>query len=370
MFRTFFLNLKLNLKLSLILTISLSVFSTSALAATTEFYLDSSMFAYSETAPIKQIVFDDFEGNKFEGGRHSFTHNRWELGARRNGWKAAYLIRYDYSLAYNEDTAELVYADKNNIEIEKNRNYSIKLDAIHARTTGLKLGYQWHVQDTLSLSADISYLQTSSFIDGDLNGQFTVLDDDYSGEIFLDYVYDKDKLLDRIVDEPTGKGFSLDLASEWQVNPALNVVFKATDLISRIRFDETPYTTAQASSNRVSFDSDGKIDVKPALSGQEGYRKHTLSYPRQFDLKAAYQFHSDYSVHGRWYRYDTLNFPSLGLSKSVSPSLSLRADFDLKSKASTLGAAGDNWHFSITSDRLTLENAMTFGLSFAYLLTW
>jgi len=107
-------------RLSLIAAMLLSA-SKASIAGQAEFYLSSHIFGHSETAPIKQIVVDDFEGSDFDAGKHSFTHNVWEAGAVYKGIKLAVIARYDYALSYSEDTAYLVYADKNEIQIQKNK---------------------------------------------------------------------------------------------------------------------------------------------------------------------------------------------------------------------------------------------------------
>ena len=330
-------------------------------------YLESFDHAYSETAPVKRIVLDDMEGDGYEAGKHSFTHNRWELGAKYKQWKAAYLIRYDYYLNYSEDAAELIYADKNDIAIEKDRQYQVWLEAIHARTTGLKLGYEWQANSNFSAALDVSFLQAKSYIDGELGGDFAVLQDDYSGQVSLDYVHDKDRLLKRVVDRSVGYGFATDLRFNWQVDEDWALDFEAIDLFSTLYIDDAPYTQAQATSNRVNFDPDGKIDVKPALTGRIGYRNHRLVFPRQLRLAGEYSMNSEWRFSGQLYRYDDLNFPSLGFTKALSSTLDVESQFEFVSKAVTLRLAGDTWDVQITSDEIKLDEAKTFGLAFSYL---
>ncbi len=328
-----------------------------------QLYFDSHSFAYSETAPIHQIV-SDFEGPHFDGGKHSFTHNFWEMGVRRSNWKAAYVIRYDYSLNYTSDAAELIYGDKNDIAIEKNREYDVYLDLVHTRALGLKLGYQWQVLEQFNIGVDISYLKTSELLEGKVEGKFTANDNDYSGEAYINYVYSQDDLLDRPTDKPKGQGYAIDLAWDWRLNSKYRMRGKWTDLLSEITFDNAPFTNATASSNRISYDNEGKIDVKPLVSGTLDYRKHHLKYPRQMNVDAFYQLQTDTELVAGWYQYGDLNFYSLGTTYNTSKEIKLMTRFDFKSNALTLGVDTSNFSVALTSDRLKIKEARTFGLDF------
>jgi len=328
-----------------------------------QLYFDSHSFAYSETAPIHQIV-SDFEGPHFDGGKHSFTHNFWEMGVRRSNWKAAYVIRYDYSLNYTSDAAELIYGDKNDITIEKNREYDVYLDLVHTRALGLKLGYQWQVLEQFNIGVDISYLKTSELLEGKVEGKFTANDNDYSGEAYINYVYSQDDLLDRPTDKPKGQGYAIDLAWDWRLNSKYRMRGKWTDLLSEITFDNAPFTNATASSNRISYDNEGKIDVKPLVSGTLDYRKHHLKYPRQMNVDAFYQLQTDTELVAGWYQYGDLNFYSLGTTYNTSKEIKLMTRFDFKSNALTLGVDTSNFSVALTSDRLKIKEARTFGLDF------
>jgi len=334
--------------------------------ANDQLYYHSHIFAYSETSSIKQIVVDDMEGPYFDGGEHSFTHNVWELGVTRAGWKLAYLIRYDYSLDYNPDTAALVYSDKNDLSIEKNRIYDVDMQLIHTRTNGLKVGYDWQVTERFNFQLDATYLETSRLLEGKVTGQFEVANDDYMGQLDLDYVYSKDELLERAVENPNGRGYAIDIAWDWQINSRYRLAGKWTDLFSKITFNKAPFTTAAASTDRINFDDEGKIDVKPVLSGREGFRKHYLRFPRQMNLGAYYQFQPEIELTAGWYRYGTIDFASLGLTYASPQDIALHSRFDFKSDALTLGLITPLLNVAITSDRLVFKKARTFGLDLAF----
>lgn len=333
-------------------------------------YLQSDMYAYSETSSVKQIVKDDLEGKHFDGGEHSFTHNLWELGMQRGAWRVGYFLRYDYALDYSEDTAELIYADKNDLPIEQNREYQVVLDVVHARSSGLRLAYDWAFAPAWSLETSLVYLQAKRFQDGEVNGFFTAADDSYTGQLALDYYYDQDKLLHRVVERPTGRGYAFDLHARWQATTSVQVALKVQDLFNRIDFKHAPYTQAAATSDRVSFDEDGRIDVKPVLSGREGYTKHTLRLPVQTTMEAAYQHEDSFRYLATWHRYGDLNFPAIGMRFYAQTESYLHSQYDFQSRAVSLGWHGSSGNVSITSDHWDLTEARTFGLGFGWSLAF
>ena len=325
-------------------------------------YFEIHTFGYSETAPIRQII-NNMEGATFDGGKHSFTHNIFEEGFKFNGWKVAYFNRYDFVLDYTPDTAEIIYSDSNNVPLEKNRVYDVYLNLIHSQSKGLKFGYEWQLKPNFIVGVDLSYLQVKRYLSGDVIGQFTATDSDYTGQLDLDYFYTKDYLLDREVSAPRGRGYALDINWRWQSTDKLwTLSGEWTDLISKITIKNAPYTTATASTDRVSFDDEGTISVKPVLSGIEGYRTESLRLPKQASVQGFYQFQPRLNMGLSLYRFGRLNFPSTLLEYRFSEVMQFNAGFEYKSDALTLGLESSMFDISVTSDRLSLDKAKTFGL--------
>jgi hypothetical protein len=330
-----------------------------------EVYVESKMYGHSETSSIKQIVFDNFEGSDYAGGNRSFTHNIWESGVRFKQFKLATLARYDYVLNYTGDVAELIYADKNDKQIQTNREYELYLDVLHARSYGFKFGYSLSLLPSLTMGVDVSALKLTSFMDGDITGNVLVGNDSYDGDIYLDYVYSQDKLLDRIADKPSGYGYAVDVRWGFQVNDRLSIDAQILDLFSQIKIDRAPFTTASATSNRVNLDANGKIDIKPVLTGRESYRKHTLKLPQRLSLEGRYLLTNAYELGARFDRYDDSIYTSLLFTIPFDNKQQVQTAFDFRAEALTLGWLDQYWRCAITSDQFDISKARTFGLSFS-----
>ncbi len=354
--------------ISLLFFISIYFISlcTQAVTSKNEVYVESTMYGHSETSSIKQIVFDEFKGSNYAGGERSFTHNIWEAGTRVDRFKIAALARYDYVLNYTQDLAELVYADKNDKIIETNREYDLYLDVLHARTYGFKFGYLFSLSSSLDMGVDVSALKLGSFMDGHIKGDILVGDDSYDGNILLDYAYDQDELLDRQADKPTGYGYAVDVRWNLRVNEYVTIDAEILDLFGRIEIDRAPFTTATASSDRVSLDDNGTIDVKPVLRGKESYRKHSLKLPQRMRLEGRYRLENEFILGLRFNRYDDSVYTQALVTIPIDENQVLTA-FDFRTRALTLGWKSQNVSFSISSDQLDISKARTFGLSFSLL---
>ena len=340
-------------------------FSSVLQANETEFYFDSNLYGHSQTSSITQIVLDEFEGEDFDGGEHSFTHNIWEIGGVYKGLKLAAVARYDYTLNYTEDVAELVFREKNDKPIETNRTYDLYLDVLHMRSTGLKFGYQYKINNDIKISADASWLQVTSYMQGFIDGRVEVTDDDYVGDIALDYVYSKDKLLDRIARRPKGYGYTLDFHVQSQLTDSLALSISFLDLVNEINIKEAPYTAANATSNRLSISPEGLIDVKPILTGVEDYRDHRLKLEPRYDAEFLYGFDELWDVYAGVFHYDDYTYSSLGFGYKVTESLGVKTVIDLKTQALELNLQSQAWSVGLISDDFNLNDARTFGLSWS-----
>ncbi|WP_372781676.1 hypothetical protein [Litorivivens sp.] len=286
---------------------------------------------YSDAAPIEQML-HDLEGAPVRSGDFAYTHNQLEVGVSRGDWAAAVFVRYDYFVEFNDDTVALAYLKKNNATARGEAHYDIDLSANHLRSRGLATAYRFSVHNDWTGQVKVSYVEAWETTYGELSGSVITRDDDFSADLYLDYSYTEDTFLNRPREQVDGKGATLDLELQWQVNDKLQFGFSSRDLLSLIRFDDVTYTRAVATTNRISYDENGRLRSVPALSGEERYRNEIQRFPRRVTLSAGYQYWSQWRLRGELFAIDRYLFPRLGLERDLALG-NLHLDYDLEAKA-------------------------------------
>lgn len=322
-------------------------------------------FSYSEPAPIDQVI-HDMEGNAIQSGDVAFTHNAVEVGARYGKAELSLLQRYDYYMEFTPETADLIYRDKNDLSASPNREYPIELEANHLRAKGIKLAYNFAPLQNLQIKVAASYLQADVLIDGDINGEIVTTTNDLTGELHLDYAYTDDKLFDRQAESPEGKGFALDLYTQWQVSDKLGLDMSLEDVANLITWDRAPYTQARITSNAVNFDENGFLNTTPVLSGIEGYSKHRQRLPLRASLRGTYQVTNTYDALITWKRVAEVDFPRIGVRYKPSPNRFWQAFYDVKTQAIGVGYQSGNLGYVLSMDDAQWSQAHALGLSVQY----
>ena len=342
----------------------ISLLSAPGIAETHNLYSFFESESYSEIAPIKQML-DDLKGSGFDRGDLIFTHNQFEVGERRGNWEVSAFLRYDYLLEFSNDAAELAYADKNDIELPKNRRFNVYIEPNHLRAKGLGVAYYFAVAEALKIKVRANYLRAEALTDGTMKGSLETLDDSVQADLQLDYSYSRDALLKREEERVRGNGLSLDVDLNWQFAPNWQLNLTARDLASAVWWRDVTYTSATAISDTINYDNDGLIDVKPAVSGIESYRDHRQTLPRRLAVTLAHQWRSDLSLSASLRSYDNYLFPRFQASW-VRHGTEWRAGVDIEQQALLLGVNYQGLRVDLTTDAVKPEDAKAFGLSLSY----
>jgi len=330
------------------------------------FYFQAESDAYSEIAPIKQLL-DDLNGPRFSRGDLAFTHNKFEVGERDGNWEVSAFYRYDYFLEFSNDTAEVAYADKNDKELDKQRNYHLYIEPNHLRAKGLGLGYYFSLPGKAKLKLRANYLRAEELTDGMLSGQLRTLEDKVEADLVLDYNYSRDALLKREEENVRGNGLSLDLDLSWPFAERWTLDVRARDLVSEISWRDVTYTRATAISDTVSYDDQGFIDVKPTVSGIESYRDHSQTLPRRIAAMLSHQWRGSVQLTAGLRSVDKYLFPQLHASW-VSSGTHWQLGVDIEQQALMLGVNYQGLKLDLKSDAIKPSDAKAFGLSLSY--TW
>lgn len=314
--------LSLSLILSLPLILSLSLYSLPARSSTISPYFKLDSFTYSETVSIRDTL-NDWEGDTFNRGKRQWTWNWAEAGIRYDHWGIGFLYRVDYDLRFSKDLSEIYWKTKNKVDLPVGETFNAKLSANAFRSRGYRFTYHNTLAGNFSYTAGISYLSAYYMIEGDVQGNASVLTEkDYDFNLDLNYQYTKDTLFDREVEKPKGEGYALDISIAYQITAQDHLQLQVSDLYGVITWKDAPVTTGTATSDRKRFDEDGYAIIDPLISGHEGILKSFeqrleprwfLSYQHTFDKSvgvrfkarqqyghALYAIGSSYTKHGNW----------------------------------------------------------------------
>lgn len=251
-------------------------------------YSSLESFSLSEPQPIHETI-KDWDA-PFKGGNLAETYNRFEMGFRWNNLSLGYIARYDYRLRFSRDTALFYYQQKNKAKPDSNRLYDIDLDALHQRSQGIVLHYDWQPVSQLSVRGSVSLLQASALTDGRLRGQAGYAEGGrYSGQLNLDYMYTDDMIFSRpLKGDFDGNGYTLDLALEYQPTENTRLHARTRDLIGRIYWDEAPRTVAQARAAERQTEDPFEYYKRAAINGVESYKDFVQHLPQRFELGGSY----------------------------------------------------------------------------------
>ncbi|MDF1692709.1 MAG: hypothetical protein P1U47_10065 [Zhongshania sp.] len=345
-----------------VIAIIFSSYALISFAATqdTEYYSDIESLSYSQAAPIEQMI-HDLDGAPLKSGKYAFTHNQAEIGLRKNNFEFSYFYRYDYYLKFNKDTGQLAYLQRNDLALPQNTHYDIYLRPNHLRAWGLSAAYFYDINPQLALKTRINYLRATHTTDGYLKGQLNTLDDGYQAQLYLNYGYSRDTLLDRPEEDSDGHGASLDIDLRWQLNKRINIDFSGRDMLSFIQYRDLTYTTATANTDNIAFDQNGTIDTKPTVSGVERYRDQTQRLAARYSLVGSYKINAQHALDTELFTYDRRVFPRLGYQSNWQ-NKQWRLNYDLRSKAWGLSIKGQYFNIGLRTDALDWEDAQALEL--------
>lgn len=321
-------------------------------------------FAFSEAMPVAQLV-DELKGAPPNKGDIAFTHNKVELGVALNDFELSFFQRYDYYIEFSPDTIDLWYSVENAKDIDKNRAFDILIQANHQRSSGATLAYTHKFDQSFQVKLAVSYLHADRLVDGVLAGSVVTSDEDYVGDVYVDYNYTDDILFDREVEPVNGDGYALDVFLAWDASDQLHINLALEDLVSEIIWDQVPVTTGRLSSDRVDLNDDGTITSKPNLTGNQGFRDYTQRLPVRADLKARFQFAQRYAGVARWQRYGDFDYPSIGVAYSANKKSNMEVTYNFVTQGAMLAFQSRSYSFHVLSDQFSLKRAKTLSIGFS-----
>ena len=248
--------------------------------------------SYSEATSIHSI--SGHWEDEVTSGDVAFTVDRAYLGYAYGPFSIQYVMRYDAYYDYANETAEIIFLTKNKRPLRAGDQYRLFIGADKSSSKGFRFGYSDWLTDEFKLSAYLSLLELTDIEQGKLIGSATVIDEnDYDFDFDVDMVYEDDPLFERDTGEIYGDGYSLDLSLHYVINPGWRLQVDVFDLVSKMRVDNVPFTTASASSDVKEFDENGYVTFNPVVNGFEGNKSYSFEFNRQTHLALDYRRAND-----------------------------------------------------------------------------
>lgn len=290
-----------------------------------EFYSYSFAFAYSEPVAVDALIND--WNDKLDSGDIAFTHDRFEAGARYKGLRVAKVLRYDYIIKFNNQTAEAVYLDKNDLEIDPQANYSLYLAPQHVRSSGLLLGYSWQILPQLLVDISVTKLDGLQLLDGRVSASIVGADfeekDLDRANAKINYHYSEPKLSEdgeryfynqNLNDfepwdpsEPKGQGWASDIRVHWKINANFELDLLVEDLYHKISWEQTPFT-------RDNYVFDPEVHILPIFRGKLGLEEFNQSLSSRKHFKLRYNYSDRLGSEIYLYQANQESFPRLSIN--------------------------------------------------------
>ena len=326
--------------------------------------------AYS--APVSIHAFTSDWHDQLKSGDTAFLHGLAELSTENKQRKLSLIWRYDYLLDFNESTARLYHAYKNDYLPTSNSIYPLAINANYSESYGIKWLQKFRFRQNIEFGLGVSLLKGYKITDGQLSGQSLFknsgfdIKDIQQTNMDIHYYYDEPQLhedqLDWHPQNPSALGFSLDTAISWQISPKLTLNAYIIDLYGRLYWRDIPTTQYNLSCQCSTF----QHNIEGQLAIAEKYTQHLL--PRS-TIQLIYTSPQNWltELNTAIDQQTTLVQGAFGYQYSTWQSLLL---IEPQTRAFGMELRHPNWHLRWLTDDLNTNQAHRMGLSLGVNQRW
>lgn len=234
----------------------------------------SQLALLSEPVPVAAAL-DSWE-SPFFGGRQIWGQSYLEAGVDNSVWMISAVYRRDVTLRFSEDTAEFYYQVRNDLKLAPSRQYALELRGYHYELGGVRVARHLALGTGGKATVGLTVFAAQGLQELHLEGTAGVAErGEYAYEGQVDYRYGRDYLFYRPVNQPTGRGATLDMSLQWRSPGAYAARLTLRDLMGRIHWQQAPLTDANVHSARRGLNSAGWVQVEPILAGIESSQDFT-----------------------------------------------------------------------------------------------
>ena len=341
--------------------------STSAVASAenqSSVFIQLDSRTYSQPTSIHSFI-HDFSGS-FDKGDHAFTKNQLEIGTRYTNFAISYIARYDQFYKFDEDTARLYYEIENNLSQTIGQPYKLQIKSNFIRARGIKLTYNWKVNDAIHISPALSYLTADEFFDNQTNGSAVLLDaDSFSGDASIHHIAERDMILEYPVSSANGRGYAIDIDFKWAVNQQWQLNIQLLDVVSKIEWHDALDSQLNLTTATKTFDAEGNLSVAPMLSGRQILRNYTQRLPKKLITGISYKLDNQHSIFTETYHTEYFTHTQLGYEFMLTQRQAITLSWNIDTEAAGISYLNDYVRLGFYADSLDYKKAHAINLTMA-----
>ncbi|MFN3713634.1 MAG: hypothetical protein ACK4SX_08245 [Alcanivoracaceae bacterium] len=329
--------------------------------AASGFYAHQFLEGHSDSFPVHSLIHG--LDKHYRSGEFNFVVNRTETGLRRGETAWGVLYRYEAYADASRAASELIWRVETDQDIPAQRDWPLQLQVNQVAMQGMVVSRRVDLADGLALTAAFQLLHATQMMDGIVQGHITTYDDEYQGQLHLHYFYTRDALWDRPVDRRRGQGLALDVTLDWQIDTRQTLRLVLLDAANGIYWKDMYYTRSDLDSDRYSYDADGRLEVRAAMTGFEGNRSHWQRLPVKALLDWQGQIGDQHQLGLEAIWIDKYRDLRLSYQPRVLGGLYMSGGLQ---GSLGLGFRADRWHIGMSVESLNWHESRAVGLRFSW----
>ncbi len=321
--------------------------------------------AWGDGLPLRTAR-NGMHGERPDDASRLVTHGRLAVGIVRDDWKLEAFWRHDDRLEFHPDTADLLFALRNDVPLEPDRQYRLRIDASGIEGAGIGVARAFG-GDSVTAGVRVNLLRATALIDGRLDGRLRAdADGEITADARLDYGYSTDDVLQRPRQRhDAGWGATLDLSLQVQWSDAWRMEAKVEDALALVHWRDAPYTRARLRLARPRLAADGTLDNAALLSGRESARARWQRLPVRYQLLVEHLLARDLHLYGRLRGIDDDVLPEFGLRLQTGAGSQLSIGWNTRASALLLGFSTAPATLRLGSDTIDAQTARWLELDLA-----
>ncbi|MBT3202739.1 MAG: hypothetical protein HOB14_19815 [Gammaproteobacteria bacterium] len=273
-------------------------------------------FNYSDSTSLHSIL--GHWSDEVGGGSKALSVSRIMLGFEYNNYSLQTVYRDDSYYNFDNETVHFIYLTENKLPLVNGQEYDLYIKPDKSSSEGLRFGTNQQITPKLKLHGFFSLLKATNLTHGNLNGHaMAVGSNDYDFNFASDLYYEDDPLFDRVTDRLSGKGYSIDLMLDYEINDKWSINLELLDVVGELLIDQAAFTRAEATSDIKVFDENGYLTYDPVISGLESNKDFVYQFNMQTHFSVNYKISDKNSLVLEYHRLLDFDYQNLILSQQL-----------------------------------------------------